>query len=511
MTSQIPAKKWRWLFACFYAVFFLFNGCTPSREGHAFPRQPVKIIVYTGPGGMLDITARKFADIASRYSEATFVVENKPGAGGLVALKSVLETPADGYTLFAVTKSLISKIVAAESDMLFDALEWSAMLVTDPECVIVNRESAVSDWASLVNHAQQHHSPQLWLGPAAGGLDHITALKIWDQAGIEARWIPFKSGGLATTALMGQQAVAYVGNMSDAVGKPSLKIAALCASERASLFPKVPTFKELGVEGLEQEFMWRGFAVRKGIPEPARQWYAKLFTKVSADSDWIQFCESGGGQAVYQGPDLFTGIVRKDRRDFSTYLRRIGLLQDPKHHPVASLLDHYQGGLPLLMVLLIATGAYGLSLLRKKALRWDGALIPVLLMLVSVLFALMSLTFPESEGVGSAVQPQLWSLLLIVFSAVLMVRDHSPLRNAQRHTRRAGLFLGAAALYMLGVAMIGYLVSSLLFLVVVPLLLGKTRVVLSLLFAVGWLVIAWIVFQRLMHVPLPAGSLMQAF
>ncbi|MCD6176257.1 MAG: hypothetical protein J7K29_00295, partial [Candidatus Cloacimonetes bacterium] len=93
-------------------TLLFFTSCKKTNEKFSFPEKPVTIIVYTGPGGLIDITARKFADVASKYTEATFVVENKPGSGGIVAMKRLLQLPSDGYTLFACTKSNISKIVS---------------------------------------------------------------------------------------------------------------------------------------------------------------------------------------------------------------------------------------------------------------------------------------------------------------------------------------------------------------------------------------------------------------
>ncbi|MCD6121575.1 MAG: hypothetical protein J7K04_07035 [Spirochaetales bacterium] len=82
-----------------------------------FPTKPINLIVYTKPGGLIDVTSRKFTDIASKYTKATFVVINKPGAGGIVAMKYVLATPADGYTLMAVTKSNVAKVVSTGADV----------------------------------------------------------------------------------------------------------------------------------------------------------------------------------------------------------------------------------------------------------------------------------------------------------------------------------------------------------------------------------------------------------
>ena len=106
----------------------------------AFPEKPIKIVVYTGPGGLIDISARKFAGVASKYVDVNFVVENKPGAGGIVALKKVIQAPADGYNLYACTKSNIAKFVQVGGSDYLDALSWTAMLMADPECVITRSE-----------------------------------------------------------------------------------------------------------------------------------------------------------------------------------------------------------------------------------------------------------------------------------------------------------------------------------------------------------------------------------
>jgi len=83
----------------------------------SFPDKPIKLIVYTGPGGAGDILSRKFTDIASKYTDATFVVENKPGAGGIVTMEYVATTKPDGYTLMYMTKSNISKLVTTNSEL----------------------------------------------------------------------------------------------------------------------------------------------------------------------------------------------------------------------------------------------------------------------------------------------------------------------------------------------------------------------------------------------------------
>ncbi len=286
-----------------------------------FPVKPITIIVYTKPGGLIDVTARKFTDIAKKYTDATFVVENKPGSGGIVAMKYVLGGRADGYTLMAVTKSNIAKIVSTKADINVEDMDWLAMLMADPECVITNKNLPINTWKQVVADAKAKNGNQIWVGPAVGGLDYVVALKIWKAFGIKAKWVPFASGGKAMAALLGKQGVAYVGNPRDIAGKPDLEIAVISSPKRLKEFPNVPVFNEFGVKGLDNEIMWRGFAVKKGIPEIAKKWYANLFEKVSQDKDWRGFWEPYGIKVTYYGSDKFNEMVKKDLADFKAYLK----------------------------------------------------------------------------------------------------------------------------------------------------------------------------------------------
>ena len=278
----------------------------------SFPEKPVKLVVYLAPGGAGDILARKFTDIASKYTDATFVVENKPGAGGIVAMEYVATTKPDGYTLMYMTKSNISKLVETNSELDPMTFDWISLLQIDPECVITNNKTDVVTWEDVVRDAKAKNGNQLWLGPAAGGLDHVTAQAIWKKAGIKAKWVPFESGGKAKAALLGKQGATYTGNPGEIIGKPDFSIAAICNDKRLPQFPDVPTFKELGLDGLENEIMWRGFAVKAGTPDNIIAWYDDLFEKVTNDPDWKATYEPQGNVLVHKTRDEFNKLVQED-------------------------------------------------------------------------------------------------------------------------------------------------------------------------------------------------------
>ncbi len=292
-----------------------------------FPKKPITFMIYTKPGGLADVTARKIIAIAAKYTDATFVALNKPGAGGIVAMKALLQGKTDGYTILMATMSNIAKVVSSKGKVNLDDLTWLAMLVSDPECIITNRTQDINTWEQVAEDAKAQDGKQIWVGPAAGGRDHIMAMKTWENTGIKAKWIPYASGGKSMAALLGKHGIAYVGNPGDTVGKPDLKVAVISRAERLEQFPDAPTFKELGIEGLDDEIMWRGVAVKKGADPEALEFYADLFQKVTKDPEWVEFISSRGADPVYYEPEKFTEIVKQNEEEFTTYLKKIGVLK----------------------------------------------------------------------------------------------------------------------------------------------------------------------------------------
>ena len=293
-----------------------------------FPSKPIKLIVYTKPGGAIDVFSRKFEAIAKKYTDATFLVINKTGAGGVVAIKDIMASRADGYKFMAVTRSNVGKIVSSKSDIKTSDLSWLAMMVSDPEAIITRNNSDVETWEQIVADAKAKNGKQLWVGPAKGGNDHIMAMKTWKAAGITAKWIPYKSGGKAMAALMGGHGVVYVGNPQDVLGRPDLMVAVISAPNRLSgKYADVPTFKEVGISGMDNEIMWRGFMVKKGIPADARAFYVDLFEKVSKDPGWQAYIKKGGANPVYYKEDKFKEIIKKDEAVFTATLKELGILK----------------------------------------------------------------------------------------------------------------------------------------------------------------------------------------
>ena len=504
------------------SIILAAAGCAPQTSPDVFPTKPIKLIVYTKTGGSIDTTARKFSDVAKKYTTATIVVENKPGAGGIVAMKYVLAAEANGNTLLACTKSNIAKI-AATNDPSLGAFHWLAMLMADPECIITRKDIRPSTWQELAADARDKQGQQIWVGPAWGGLDHIMALKTWEKAGFSAKWVSFQSGGKAKAELLGERGVAYVGNPSEVRSSPDeLQVAAVSARNRLPQFPAAPTLRELGIEGLDEEFMWRGFAVKQGVPDEVLQWYGDLIKKVSADPEWRAFWEKDGIDVQYRDSAEFTATVQSDFQEFAHYLRQLGVVRAGVSTPLTRF---FSGWSPLAMLGLL--GVLCAFIGRKyygPHADLGEVIIPFALLSLALVLLAASLLFPRSGNVGAAAIPQLWIWFLIPICAVLLFQAFRSVKVAGDHdkppatTASASLipthmapFIALMAVYVPCMWLLGYYVSTFLFLIVAMILLGERRVGRLAGIATGWLFFSYIVFARVLFVPLPLGRLVERF
>ncbi len=227
-------------------------------EGKTFPSRPITIIVHSKPGSAIDFMARKVADISRKYSDVSFIVENRTGTQGLVAMQHVLDSKADGYTLLGVTKSFLSTVMVNKSKVNLNDFLFLANMVSDPEALISNQDRNFHSLQDIISDANRKNYTQVWMGPGTGSRDHLMAMKCWETLGIKnAQWIDYKSGPQAVLALMRNEAAVYVGNPADIKGKSGLEIVSIASEKRLTLLPDIPTFKEQGYD--LDESMWRGF------------------------------------------------------------------------------------------------------------------------------------------------------------------------------------------------------------------------------------------------------------
>jgi putative tricarboxylic transport membrane protein len=489
----------------------------PAPEVGDFPRQPIRITVYTSPGGLIDFTARRFAEIARKYApEQPFVVINRPGGGGIVAFEEVLQQPADGYHMLAVTRSNVSKLIATGRDDLIERIDWHSYIMDNAHVVITNAQRGAGSWQEVYDDALRSGDRQLWLGADIGGVKHVSGVKMARQAGMQMRWIPYGSGGEAIAALLGNLGAVYLGNPRDAMLSEDLRIVAVAAPRRLEAFPDAPTFTELGVPGLEDEHIWRGFAFRKGVPEDRRAWFADLIEKVTYDPEWIDSWAREGVSLEYRDSERFTRLVQRDVEEFSFYLREMGLLREPGSRETLLAGIGEGPALRFLQVLLVFVNIVLALVLLQTSFRdriGELMVLSVVVSLALVFYAMTSALPPPSpvDTVGVGGVPRLWMFLLLplaLYQSYLILRD----RRKGKPKKKPLLmftFLGFLTSYVLLIPILGYMLASLIYMPGVLWLLKYRQPVAISVLTLSWLAFSYVVFQRTLYVDLPAGMLLR--
>ena len=256
------------------------------------PKQPITIMNHVAVGGAMDLYSRKWVEIAAKYTDATFVVDNNSGAGGLTAGEWVLNQEADGYTVFALAPTYLDAVIGAELDCVeyIDGFEYIYNLMADPYCVLVAKDSPFKTFDELVKWGKEPGN-LITLAEPNYGAKYIDAVQVFGEVGVETKTITYEGAKNVFAALMGGQTVASVGNPGDT---KKYEVRALVVGNPTKVLglEDVPNYKELGYsEALDNISMWRGYAVKKGTPKGMITWFQDLCDKISADPEWIEYME----------------------------------------------------------------------------------------------------------------------------------------------------------------------------------------------------------------------------
>ncbi|SFE13536.1 Bug family tripartite tricarboxylate transporter substrate binding protein [Paracidovorax konjaci] len=238
----------------------------------AYPDQPVRLVVPFPPAGGTDVLSRLIANEVAMKEKITFVVENKPGAGGNIGLDAVAKARKDGYTLGTGQTANLAINPTLYAKMPFDAARDFApviLLASQPVILVVRAESPVKTLADLKNQSQGR---QLTMASAGTGtVGHISGEMFSKRAGVRMMHVPYKGAGPATSDLMGGVTDFYFATPPTVLGlvkSGKLRAIAVTSPKRLDLLPDVPTVAESGYPGFVAED-WKAVVAPAGTPAAA--------------------------------------------------------------------------------------------------------------------------------------------------------------------------------------------------------------------------------------------------
>jgi tripartite-type tricarboxylate transporter receptor subunit TctC len=237
----------------------------------AWPSKPVTMIVPFPPGGSTDMIARAVLPKVQEQTKGTFIVDNKPGAGGAIGAVAAKNAKPDGYTIFV--SSLGPFVIGPHLlknggyDPLKD-FDYITVAVQAPNILAVRADSPHKSLADVIKYMKANPDKMTFASAGNGTSDHLTAELFWQETKTHGTHIPYKGGAPALTDLLGGQVDATFMNIN--TGMPHLKAGkiralAITSEKRSPLLPDVPTVGELGYKGVTV-YSWQAFAAPKGLP-----------------------------------------------------------------------------------------------------------------------------------------------------------------------------------------------------------------------------------------------------
>lgn len=251
------------------------GGAAPAQE--KYPNRPVKVLVPYAPGGATDIVARIIGDEFQKVTGQGFVVINKPGANGLLAIEEMIKSPADGYTLMLgnVSTNAITPILYASK--LSTPYDKSVVAVTNlidvPAFLLVTtaNDFPPKTVAEFIAHAKKNPGQVRYGTVGVGSYPHYDFAYFAKRAGLDLQGIPNKNGaaGVIQDMLRGDVHAAFLNVASTGPQVQAGKFRALAVVNRTRLpeYPNVPTMKEVGFADVGT-VAWNGLFAPAGTPKP---------------------------------------------------------------------------------------------------------------------------------------------------------------------------------------------------------------------------------------------------
>lgn len=283
----------------------------------AYPAKPIRFVIPYPPGGASDVTARIIgAKMAEAWGQQV-IIDNRPGANGIIALEHVAKSAPDGYTILManVGPNAINAVVYRK--LPYDALrDFATVTLTTkvPQVIVANPYLPVRDIKGLIALAKSRPDQIVFASGGSGSSNHLASELFKSMAGVKMVHVAYKGdAGAMTDAISGYVQVTMPTVIA---GMPHIKSGklrplAVGTAKRVPSLPEVPTVSESGVPGYESE-SWGGVMSRSGTPQPVIDRLHSEITRILRLPDVREKLEALGGEIVGSSPAQFAAYLKAE-------------------------------------------------------------------------------------------------------------------------------------------------------------------------------------------------------
>ena len=297
-----------------------------------YPNKPIKVLVGYAPGGAVDLVARTLGQNLSASMGQSIVIENKPGAGTNIAVKQLIDSPADGYTLMVAANALAANM-SLYKPQPFDIdkdITPIAMIGRVPVVIATSADSKYQKISDLIKAAKANPDFITYGTPGNGATPHM-AMKFFEQAaGISLKHVPYKGGAPAITDLIGGQLDLVAVNMLEVaphVKSGKLKIVAVMSAKRSPLFPEIPTVAESGFPGFEASVWYSIIAPAKTPASIVKTLHGQV-EKALQSKEMTERLGSVGGEVSPGTTAQLIAYLNSERKRYEKLVREANIQPD---------------------------------------------------------------------------------------------------------------------------------------------------------------------------------------
>lgn len=306
-------------------------GAIPAAS--AYPTQAIRAVVPFPAGGINDTVARLVLNQLSKTLGSEIVIENRPGAGGMIGTKSAVDSSPDGHTLLLGAASTI-----AVAPNLYRTAQYKPAtdlvpiggIAAVPSVMVVNASSPIQSMDDLLKQAQATPGALNYGSAGPGTSHHVQTEMLALQAKVDMTHVPYKGGAPAMTDLIGNQIQLLLEPLPTAlphIESQRVRAIGVTSSSRSPALPDVPTFDETGLQGYEAS-TWFGLFAPAGTPDAIVSQLSKaLFTTLN-QPELKKDMESRAITPMPMSASEFTQFVKREDATMAALIKEAGLQVD---------------------------------------------------------------------------------------------------------------------------------------------------------------------------------------
>jgi tripartite-type tricarboxylate transporter receptor subunit TctC len=295
------------------AGLLLLTGALAARA--EYPDKPVKIVVPVAAGGGVDVMARLLAQYLGERLHQQFVVENRPGAAGVIGSKAVIASPADGTTLLYTPSSLSLSVAISKTPPYDLAKDFSPIVnvAISPYALVVNPSVPAHSLMEFVAYAKANPNKLSYGSAGVGSASHLAAELLKSNAGIEMVHVPNKGMNPALIDLMGGQVQVLFASVPGLTSEKTERARPIAMAElkRSALMPELPTMSESGLPGFAVG-NWAGLLGPPGLDAAIVKKLHDEVLAILATDEMKARIKTLGFDVIASTPEEFARQLQKD-------------------------------------------------------------------------------------------------------------------------------------------------------------------------------------------------------